>query len=47
MNQDIYTYLQQFQQVLQKQQETINALEEKVRLLTEELDELKAVPPLL
>ncbi|MDM5187452.1 spore germination protein GerPC [Bacillus sp. DX4.1] len=44
MNQDIYTYLQQFQQVLQKQQETIHALEEKVRSLTEELDELKSRP---
>ncbi|SDZ26461.1 MULTISPECIES: spore germination protein GerPC [unclassified Bacillus (in: firmicutes)] len=44
MNQDIYIYLQQFQQVLQKQQETIYALEEQVRRLTEELDELKSRP---
>ncbi|MBO1625944.1 spore gernimation protein GerPC [Bacillus cereus] len=44
MNQDIYIYLQQFQQVLQKQQETIHALEEQVRRLTEELDELKSRP---
>ncbi|MBO1582930.1 spore germination protein GerPC [Bacillus sp. XF8] len=44
MNQDIYIYLQQFQQVLQKQQETICALEEQVRTLTEELDELKRRP---
>jgi len=44
VNQDIYIYLQQFQQVLQKQQETIYALEEQVRRLTEELDELKSRP---
>ncbi|PDY44034.1 spore germination protein GerPC [Bacillus pseudomycoides] len=44
MNQDVYIYLQQFQQVLQKQQETIHALEEQVRTLKEELDELKGRP---
>ncbi|WP_459500702.1 spore germination protein GerPC [Bacillus sp. C1] len=45
MNQDIYTYLYQFQQVLQKQQETIRALEEQVRIITEELNELKNRSP--
>ncbi|KEK24860.1 spore germination protein GerPC [Bacillus gaemokensis] len=44
MNQDIYTYLYQFQQVLQKQQETIHILEEQVRTLTEELAKLKSRP---
>ncbi|MEY8348529.1 spore germination protein GerPC [Bacillus cereus] len=44
MNQDVYIYLQQFQQALQKQQETIHSLEEQVRKLTEELDELKSRP---
>ncbi|PFK43380.1 spore gernimation protein GerPC [Bacillus cereus] len=44
MNQDVYIYLQQFQQALQKQQETIHTLEEQVRKLTEELDELKSRP---
>jgi len=44
VNQDVYIYLQQFQQVLQKQQETIHALEEQVRTLKEELDELKGRP---
>ncbi|WP_410981664.1 spore germination protein GerPC [Bacillus cereus] len=44
MNQDVYIYLQQFQQVLQKQQEAICALEAQVRTLTEELDELKSRP---
>ncbi|EEL51733.1 spore germination protein GerPC [Bacillus cereus] len=44
MNQDVYIYLQQFQQALQKQQETIHILEEQVRKLTEELDELKSRP---
>ncbi|PFR24952.1 spore gernimation protein GerPC [Bacillus cereus] len=44
MNQDVYIYLQQFQQALQKQQETIHILEEQVRKLIEELDELKSRP---
>lgn len=44
MNQDIYTYLHQFQQVLQQQQETIRALEDQIRMLKEELDELKSRP---
>lgn len=44
MNQDVYIYLQQFQQVLQKQQEAIHALEEQVQTLREELDELKGRP---
>lgn len=47
MNQDIYTYLHQLQQALQIQQQTILNLEEQVRLLQEELNELKVVPPLL
>ncbi|MBE7126936.1 spore germination protein GerPC [Bacillus mycoides] len=44
MNQDIYTYLQQLQQALQIQQQTILNLEEQVRLLQEELNELKSRP---
>jgi len=44
VNQDVYIYLQQFQQVLQKQQEAIHALEEQVQTLREELDELKGRP---
>ncbi|AIK35919.1 MULTISPECIES: spore germination protein GerPC [Bacillus] len=44
MNQDVYIYLQQFQQVLQKQQEAIHALEEQVQTLRKELDELKGRP---
>ena len=47
MNQDIYTYLHQLQQALQMRQATILTLEEQVRLLQEELTELKVVPPLL
>ncbi|ARJ20869.1 spore germination protein GerPC [Bacillus sp. ISL-8] len=44
MNQDIYTYLHQLQQALQIQQQTILNLEEQVRLLQEELTELKSRP---
>ncbi|WP_025150338.1 spore germination protein GerPC [Bacillus sp. H1a] len=44
MNQDIYTYLYQLQQALQMQQETILNLENQVRLLQEELNELKSRP---
>jgi len=44
VNQDVYIYLQQFQQVLQKQQEAIHALEEQVQTLRKELDELKGRP---
>ncbi|WOA64627.1 spore germination protein GerPC [Bacillus mycoides] len=44
MNQDIYTYLHQLQQTLQIQQQTILNLEEQVRLLQEELNELKSRP---
>ncbi|EJR56953.1 hypothetical protein IIM_00361 [Bacillus cereus VD107] len=44
MNQDIYTYLHQLQQALQVQQETILNLENQVRLLQEELNELKSRP---
>ncbi|MBJ8104095.1 MULTISPECIES: spore germination protein GerPC [Bacillus cereus group] len=44
MNQDIYTYLNQLQQALQIQQQTILNLEEQVRLLQEELNELKSRP---
>ena len=44
MNQDIYTYLHQLQQALQIQQQTILNLEEQVRLLQEELNELKSRP---
>ncbi|MGE7865773.1 spore germination protein GerPC [Bacillus paramycoides] len=44
MNQDIYTYLHQLQQALQMQQETILNLENQVRLLQEELNELKNRP---
>ncbi|EJV88974.1 spore germination protein GerPC [Bacillus mycoides] len=44
MNQDIYTYLHQLQQALQIQQQTILTLEEQVRLLQEELNELKSRP---
>ncbi|MFJ8354758.1 spore germination protein GerPC [Bacillus paramycoides] len=44
MNQDIYTYLHQLQQALQMQQETILNLENQVRLLQEELNELKSRP---
>lgn len=41
MNQDIYTYLHQLQQALQVQQATILNLEDQVRQLQEELNELK------
>ncbi|MBJ7995579.1 spore germination protein GerPC [Bacillus mycoides] len=44
MNQDIYTYLHQLQQALQIQQQTILNLEEQIRLLQEELNELKSRP---
>ncbi|MES5895376.1 MULTISPECIES: spore germination protein GerPC [Bacillus cereus group] len=44
MNQDIYTYLHQLQQALQIQQQTILNLEDQVRLLQEELNELKSRP---
>ncbi|MGH0431508.1 spore germination protein GerPC [Bacillus hominis] len=44
MNQDIYTYLNQLQQALQIQQQAILNLEEQVRLLQEELNELKSRP---
>ncbi|MFD6509600.1 MULTISPECIES: spore germination protein GerPC [unclassified Bacillus (in: firmicutes)] len=44
MNQDIYTYLHQLQQALQIQQQTILNLEEQVRLLQEELNDLKSRP---
>ncbi|MFK4291997.1 MULTISPECIES: spore germination protein GerPC [Bacillus] len=44
MNQDIYTYLHQLQQALHIQQQTILNLEEQVRLLQEELNELKSRP---
>ncbi|QWI36848.1 spore germination protein GerPC [Bacillus mycoides] len=44
MNQDIYTYLHQLKQALQIQQQTILNLEEQVRLLQEELNELKSRP---
>lgn len=44
MNQDIYTYLHQLQQALQIQRQTILNLEEQVRLLQEELNELKSRP---
>lgn len=44
MNQYIYTYLHQLQQALQIQQQTILNLEEQVRLLQEELNELKSRP---
>ncbi|OJD71489.1 spore germination protein GerPC [Bacillus sp. NH11B] len=44
MNQDIYTYLNQLQQALQIQQQTILNLEDQVRLLQEELNELKSRP---
>ena len=47
MNQDIYTYLHQLQQALQVQQATILNLEDQVRQLQEELNELKNRPPLL
>ena len=47
MNQDIYTYLHQLQQALQTQQATILNLEDRVRQLQEELNELKIAPPLL
>ena len=46
MNQDIYTYLH-LQQALQAQQATILNLEDQVRQLQEELNELKVAPPLL
>ncbi|EMA6344448.1 spore germination protein GerPC [Bacillus cytotoxicus] len=44
MNQDVYIYLQQFQQILQQQQNTIHALEQQVHTLQEELEELKSRP---
>lgn len=44
MNQDLYTYLQQLQQVIQQQQERINILETKVAQITEEIAELKQRP---
>lgn len=44
MNQDIYTYLHQLQQALQAQQTAILNLEDQVRLLQEELNELKNRP---
>lgn len=44
MNQDIYTYLHQLQQALQAQQAAILNLEDQVRLLQEELNELKNRP---
>ncbi len=44
MNQDIYTYLHQLQQALQAQQATILNLEDQVRQLQEELNELKSRP---
>ncbi len=44
MNQDIYTYLHQLQQALQAQQATILNLEDQVRQLQEELNELKKSP---
>ncbi|PGZ07008.1 spore gernimation protein GerPC [Bacillus cereus] len=44
MNQDIYTYLHQLQQALQTQQAAILNLENQVRLLQEELNELKSRP---
>lgn len=47
MNQDIYTYLHQLQQALQIQQAAILNLEDQVRQLQEELNELKIAPPLL
>lgn len=46
MNQDIYTYLHQLQQALQTQQAAILNLEDQVRQLQEELNELKNRPPL-
>ncbi len=44
MNQDIYTYLHQLQQALQTQQAAILNLEDRVRQLQEELNELKNRP---
>lgn len=44
MNQDIYTYLHQLQQALQVQQAAILNLEDRVRQLQEELNELKNRP---
>ncbi|MCM3735158.1 spore germination protein GerPC [Bacillus cytotoxicus] len=44
MNQDLYTYLQQLQQVIQQQQERINTLETNLTQLTEEIAELKQRP---
>ena len=44
MTQDIYTYLHQLQQALQTQQAAILNLEEQVRQLQEELNELKNRP---
>lgn len=44
MNQDIYTYLHQLQQALQTQQAAILNLEDQVRQLQEELNELKNRP---
>ncbi|PEZ09335.1 spore gernimation protein GerPC [Bacillus sp. AFS018417] len=44
MSQDLYTYLQQLQQFIQKQQEKINALETQLAQLTEQIEELKQRP---
>ncbi|WP_440603359.1 spore germination protein GerPC [Bacillus sp. GB_SG_008] len=44
MSQDLYTYLQQLQQFIQKQQEKINALETQLAQLTEQVEELKQRP---
>lgn len=44
MNQDLYTYLQQLQQVIQQQQEKINALETQLAQLTAQIEELKQRP---
>lgn len=45
MNQDLYTYLQQLQQMIAQQQEQICTLETKVQELTSQVEELKRNPP--
>lgn len=44
MNQDLYTYLQQLQQVITQQQEQICALEIKLQELSAQIEELKRHP---
>ncbi len=45
MNQDLFSYLQQLQSILQQQQQKINELEVVVQQLSEELDNMRKNPP--